>query len=160
QVHHDFYKAIGNIPTAYLYLDSLTHLTKAMDRRYNNMITQVAEDQLKIQQQQSDIALQLVDKARLKTRLMLGIGLLAMLTILMGCLYIILRVRHTKVQLQAEKDRLVQEAAKEKMKIQIALANQELEEYVKRIQEKNKVIEEIQSQIIQIKKHTLEGSTV
>lgn len=160
QVHHDFYKAIGNISTAYQYLDSLTHLTKAMDRRYNNMITQVAEDQLKIQQQQSDIALQLVDKARLKTRFMLGIGLLALMTILMGCLYIILRLRHTKVQLQAEKDRLLQEVAKEKMKIQITRANQELEEYVKRIQEKNKVIEEIQSQIIQIKKHTLEGSTV
>ncbi len=151
QVFHDFYKKQGNTAMAYQYLDSLTHLTNETNLRYNKMTIRVADDRLKIQQHLADIAVQQADKEKISARLQLIIGIVGSLAVIMGLLYYLLRLRHAKDRLTAEKEKIIRQATEEKMKAQLVEANLELQEYMHRLQEKNKLVEVFQAQLDELR---------
>lgn len=74
QVFHDYFKTGGNMPMAYRYLDSLTHLSNETNLRYNRMTAQVAEDSLRIQQYLADKVTQQTEKKKMSVRLQFVIG--------------------------------------------------------------------------------------
>ncbi|WP_257667099.1 hypothetical protein [Parapedobacter tibetensis] len=154
EVLHDHFKAQGNTTMAYRYLDSLTHLTNETNLRYNKMTARVAEDRLKIQQHLADIAVQQAEKKRISARLQLVIGIVGSLAVILALLYYLLRLRHAKDRLQAEKEKIVQQATQEKVEAQLAKATLELQEYMQRLQEKNRLVKAFQMQIDQLRTHS------
>lgn len=143
---------------AYHYLDSLTTLTNETNLRYNTMTAKVAEDRLKIQQYLADIAVQHADKSRIRARLQLIIGVIGALALLLALCYYLLRLRHAKSRLHAEKQRVIQQAAQEKVEAQLAKATIELQEYMQRLQEKSRLMETVQAQIDQLRSHAAQQS--
>lgn len=71
---------------------------------------------------------------------------------IMGLLYYLQRLRHAKDRLIAEKEKVVQESVQEKMKAQLTEANIELQEYMRHLQEKNRLVETFQMQINELDK--------
>src|SRR5690606_5995758 len=59
----------------------------------------------------------------------------------------LLRLRHTRARLQAEKQQALQRAAREKIEAKLAQANMELEEYMLRLAEKSNLIKSFEAQI-------------
>lgn len=151
QVFHDYFKAKGNTPMAYLYLDSLTHLRDESNLHYNMMTAQVAEDRLEIQQNVANLALKEVEKKTVSAHLQLLVGVTALLAIIMSLLYYLRRLRHIKDRLLAEKEKLLQQAVNEKVEAQLTEANLDLKEYMHRLLEKSTLIKIFQTQIDQLR---------
>ncbi|PPL00142.1 tetratricopeptide repeat protein [Parapedobacter indicus] len=157
-VLHDYYKTKGNTLVAYRYLDSLTKLTNETNLTYNKMTAQVAEDRLKIQQHVADLAIQQADKERIRFRLLGVIGIVVLLLFIMAMLYYLLRLRRSKERLHVEKERIIQQAAQEKVEAQLAQATLELKEYMHRLQEKNELVKTFRKQVEQLRNHTMNQS--
>ncbi len=147
RVYHRYFKALDDTEKAYRYLDSLTTLTQETNQRYNTMTARVAEDRLKIQQYEVDIALREAEKSRIRVRFQLTVGIVGAIALLLALLYYLLRLRHTRARLQAEKQQVLQQAAREKIEAKLAQANMELEEYMLRLAEKNNLIKSFEAQI-------------
>jgi hypothetical protein len=152
RVCHDYYKTERNIGMAYCYLDSLARLSNETNLLYNETETQLAENRLKIQQQLADISAQQVDKKRIRTRLQVIIGIVGLVAVILSLLYYLLRLRHSKDRLIAEKERNIQLALREKTETKLAQANTQLKEYVQHLQEKSDLVESFRSQIDELRK--------
>ncbi|KAA0990916.1 tetratricopeptide repeat protein [Dyadobacter aurulentus] len=152
RVFHDYHKTRGNMAMAYNYLDSLTRLSNETNLIYNKTETKLAEDRLKIQQQLADISEQKADKERIRTRLQFIIGMVGLLAVILSLLYYLLRLKHSKDRLIAEKERKIQLALQEKTETKLIQANVELGEYMQHLKEKSDLVESFRSQIDELRK--------
>jgi hypothetical protein len=159
EVLHDYYKNKGKSRMAYLYLDSLTCLRNETNLRYNKMTNKLAEDRLTIEQQLTNLAVQEVEKKKIKWRLQLIIGIVGMLAAIISMLYYMLRLKQAKDNLLAEKDRALRQLAQERIEARLAEAHVELNEYMLRLEEKKNLVQIFQSEIDQIRTTTIGQSS-
>ncbi|MCE7063400.1 tetratricopeptide repeat protein [Dyadobacter sp. CY343] len=147
QVFHDYYKTLGSMAMAYNYLDSLTRLRNETNLLYNKKDTRLGEDRLKIQQQLADISAQQADKKRILTRFQFILGVVGLLVVILSLRYYLLRLRHSKDRMIAEKEREIQLELQKKTETRLVQANVELEQYMHHLKEKSELVETLRQQI-------------
>jgi hypothetical protein len=152
QVFHDYYKTLGSMAMAYNYLDSLTRLRNETNLLYNKKDTRLGEDRLKIQRQLADISAQQADKKRILTRFQFILGVVGLLVVILSLRYYLLRLRHSKDRMIAEKEREIQLELQKKTETRLVQANVELEQYMHHLKEKSELVETLRQQIDNLRK--------
>jgi DNA-binding CsgD family transcriptional regulator/tetratricopeptide (TPR) repeat protein len=154
-VLHEYYRHRGNSAMAYFYLDSLHDLRGKINQRYNKMTKQLAEDRLTIEQQYAHLAVQEIEKKRIRTRLQFIVGIVGLLAAMISILYYMLRLRYAKDKLLTEKENITRQVARERTAAQLTEANLKLKQYMLRLQEKKNLVQTFQTELEQLRPNTI-----
>ncbi|AKD56085.1 hypothetical protein SD10_15470 [Spirosoma radiotolerans] len=142
-----YYKAVGNLPLAYRYLDSLAVLKERINKRYNSERLSLVNQRLMIQQHQSEVAAIDVEKNAQQTLFWL---VSAGLTLLVG---LILWLYHLS-QLRRRQERVIEAEKEKSMRLEKQLVEEELSQakadlarFVDNLSQKEALIDTITAQL-------------
>lgn len=142
-----YYRAVGNLPLAYKYLDSLTVLKERINKRYNAERLSLVNQRLMIQQHQSEVATIEVEK---KNQRMLFWLVAAGLMLLAGQflrLYYLSQVRRRQERvIDAEKDKSVR-LEKQLVEEELDRAKADLAGFMNNLRQKEALIDAITAQL-------------
>ena len=145
-----YYRAVGNLPLAYEYLDSLTVLKERINKRYNSERLSLVNQRLMIQQHQSEVATIEVEKKAQRTLFWLVVAGLTLLAGLFLRLYYLSQIRrHQDQAINAEKEKSLR-FEKQLIEAELERANADLTAFVDKLQEKNGLIDTITAQLVNL----------
>ena len=139
-ISRQYYLASGDYKTALLYTDSLHIVEKYLDEKYNTLLIEKAADQLTLMD--SKIALQENQKKQeIKNLVIISLSIIFLLAISLA-VYILKNRKKSNEQKQ-----LLLTSKLEKAEYELQLSVTKLDDFTKRIQEKRKLIEDMQEQL-------------
>ncbi|CAN5484151.1 hypothetical protein BH09BAC4_BH09BAC4_00280 [soil metagenome] len=142
-----YYYAVGNLPLAYEYLDSLTALKERINKRYNSERLSLVNQRLMIQQHQSEVGAIEVEK---KAQRMLFWLVAAGLTLLAGLfirLYSLSQIRRRQERvIDAEKEKSLR-LEKQLIEEELSRAKADLAGFMHNLSQKEALIDTITAQL-------------
>lgn len=139
-VNRQYYLALDDYKTAFLYADSLHTVEKALDRKYNALVVGKATDQLKLLQSKMELQIHEKDK---KIKNIIIISLIVIFILGTG---VFLFISKNKKKLNLQKQLLLSSQL-EITEQNLKLSELKLDGFKKRIQEKRQLIENMKQQL-------------
>ncbi len=139
-ISRQYYYALGDYKTAFLYADSLDTMEKALDSKYNNLLVEKGADQLKLLHSKMEV--QIHEKEQ-RIKNIIIISLIVFSALGAGISFFISKYRK---KLHAQKQLLLStrlEIAEQNLQ----LSTLKLDSFKKGIQEKGQLIEDMQRQL-------------
>ncbi len=139
-VNRQYYLALDDYKTAFLYADSLHTVEKALDRKYNALVVGKATDQLKLLQSKMELQIHEKEK-RIKNIIIIS---LIVIFILGTGVFLFISKNKKKLNLQKQ---LLLSSQLEITEQNLKLSELKLDGFKKRIQEKRQLIENMKQQL-------------
>ncbi|GAB3797853.1 hypothetical protein GCM10028819_17730 [Spirosoma humi] len=142
-----YYKAVGNLPLAYRYLDSLTVLKERINKRYNSERLSLVNKRLMIQQHQSEVAAINVEKKAQRTLFWLVVAGLTLLAGLFLRLYYLSQFRRRQERvIEVEKEKSLR-LEKQLVEEELGRAKADLAGFMENLSQKDALIDTITAQL-------------
>ncbi len=142
-----YYRAVGKLPLAYEYLDSLTVLKERINKRYNSERLSLVNQRLMIQQHQSEVATIEVEKEGQRTLFWLVVAGLTVLVGLLLRLYYLSQIRRRQERIiDAEKEKSLR-LEKQLVEEELGRANADLAQFMDNLSQKDALIDTITAQL-------------
>ncbi|TDS58822.1 tetratricopeptide repeat protein [Myroides indicus] len=146
----EYYIKTGQLTKVIAYQDSLYQLDKYILTQYNRLITEVAHNQLQLQYKTSELRIGKTKERALQAKLALTVTIIILILVLVGVssYYWVHRQKRLR-ELHRTKESLWL-SKQENLEIALSHAKKEMEEQLKHIQQKNKMIHSISEQLEQV----------
>ncbi|RIV23873.1 hypothetical protein DYU11_12980 [Fibrisoma montanum] len=149
-VARKYYRAIGDLPTAYRYLDSLNTLNRNFNKRQRSEQISLVNQKLMIQKHQSDMdALQTEKQAQQNRFWIVGVALALMAGLFFRLYQLAQLKRRQERVINAERERVLR-LEKKLVEEQLQQANADLNGFMENLREKNKLIDAITAELAQL----------
>lgn len=142
-----YYKAVGNLPLAYKFLDSLTVLKERINKRYNSERLSLVNQRLMIQRHQLEVATIEVEKKAQRTLFWLVAVGLTLLAGLFLWLYYLSQIRRRQERIiDAEKEKSLR-LEKQLVEEELDRAKADLTGFMDNLRQKDALIDTITAQL-------------
>lgn len=150
QVARNYYRAIGDLPAAYWYLDSLNTLNRNFNKHQRSEQLSLVNQKLLIQKHQSDMDALQTENQTQQTRFWAIGGALVLMAGLFFRLYQLARhKRRQEAVLNAEREKSLR-LEKQLVEEQLQQATTGLNEFMENLREKNALIDAISAELAQL----------
>ncbi len=156
-VLHRYQARLGNFREAYRYLDSLTTVATVLDGRYNAMVAELAEERLEIVRHVSEIALERERRRIASTRWLLAVCVMASVVVILALWVHLHRSKAARQRAVAALNEARLLAEKERAEGAFRQAKAELGLQLEMLEEKNALMEQLESEVEQLR-HQLDTS--
>ncbi|RAV30203.1 tetratricopeptide repeat protein [Sinomicrobium soli] len=148
---YTYYTRLPDYRKALAYHDSLTTAEKLETDTYNSALIKLTENQLQLREHESRIALQQRESTRLRLRYGILIFAVFLFAVIGFTLYYMVRLRRRKEkEVMLERQR-VTDLKKEKTEAELRKAREDIDRFVRQMNEKNTWINRITEELEQLK---------
>jgi tetratricopeptide (TPR) repeat protein len=153
-----YHAGVKDFMAAYAYSDSLKAANKALDSIYNSLQVHIAAQTLKIRENQSEIEREKVEKHRVSLRSWVIAVSITFLAIGFAILYYTSLSKMGKEKALFSKREKLLEKEKQKIKDELVGLNNEIQDYLAEITDRNRQIEKLSAGLQKLKKENALGN--
>lgn len=147
-----YLKKIGDYKNVMIYNDSLTESKRFLDETYNKAYIKITADKLQIQEKELALA---KEKERRGNQKIVFIGSTLGILLIAGITFVLLYLSKIKKQRENEllhSQNLIAKLEKEKIKKELELAKKNIDQFLKRINEQNQLVERIKKDLTKLER--------
>lgn len=153
-----YHAGIKDYMAAYAYSDSLKAANKALDSIYNSLQVHIAAQTLKIRENQSEIEREKAEKQKVFLRSWIIAGGITFLAIAFAVLYYTSLSKRAKEKSLFRKREKLLEKEKQKIKDELIGLNDQVQNYLGEIADRNRQIEQLSTSLQKLKKENVQGN--